>query len=426
MNSRPIRSHFFNAVWLYLAGAFLLLGMIVQQPPITLLGASVFVMSGLSWAWTRYALNGLRYSRRLSNTRAFRGEILTVTFQLENRSWLPLAWIDIEEHVSDRIRPLNKDALPSEQVSSTAIRHATPLRWRQRVSWSVDLECQERGSHFVGPTTIRSGDPFGFFTTYMTVQRRDYFLVYPEIVSLTEIGFPPDHPFGANRVPQHLLTDPVRTIGVRDYAPDDSIRHIHWKASAKLQDLQVKVFEPTVDLQLALFLSLDTFERYWEGLDSVRAESAIVAAASLASDALRRKSLVGLNVNAVITGSDQTLRIAPGRGPRQLETILSGLARLSPMASTNFPRLLSTEARRIPSGSTIVVISCLMTDPLAAALETVIDDGHTVTLVRVGEFEIPNVRSLHVETVPARLAGMGRPVRHRYARLIHAGVSDIG
>jgi uncharacterized protein (DUF58 family) len=306
------------------------------------------------------------------------------------------------------------------------VRHTTPLRWKQRVRWSIDLECQERGSHFVGPVRLRSGDPFGFFTNEVTIERRDRFLVYPEVVRLPEFSFPPDHPYGGQRVPHHLLTDPARVIGVRDYAPDDSTRHIHWKASARLQKLQVKVFEPTVSLRLGIFLSLDTFERYWEGMDSVRAESAITVAASLAAQALEKKSMVGVYVNGVVADSDQTLRIAPGRGPRQLESILEGLARLSPLATTNFVRLLLDYGRRFPDGSTIVVVSCLMTDMLADALRTLQDDGHRVVLVTVGSVETGDLFPIHVERIPLGLTEAARPRRRRYARLVNAASSATG
>jgi uncharacterized protein (DUF58 family) len=420
---KPVRNHFFSPALLYSAGAFLLLGMILGQPAISLLAATVFITAGVSWMWTRYALESLQFERHLSEDRAFRGEQLTATFKLENTGWLPLAWVEIDDHVSDRVRPVDIDLLPADRIGSTTIRHSTPIRWKQRITWRVNIECLERGSHHFGPATIRSGDPFGFFTRQMIIPGEQRFLVYPDIVTLSELKLPPDFPFGSRRVPRHLLTDPIHVIGVRDYAPDDSIRHIHWKASARLQHPQVKIFEPTVDLHAGLFLDLDTFERYWEGMDSVRAESAIITAASAASHLLNQRAMVGLAANAVVSGSDQNLRVPPGRGPRQLDSILEGLARLSPMAVSSFPRLLSTEARRYPTGSTIVVIACLMTEPLEIAMQTVIENGQRLVLVRIGDVRVPRIPGLEIMMVPPDLSEHHRTTRHRYARTVHTGAT---
>ncbi len=419
---RPIRSHFFSSFWLYAAAALLISGMIVGQPGLSLLAAAVFLTAGLSWLWTQYALDGITFHRHLSETRAFRGERLTLTFKLENTGWLPLAWVEVDEHISDRVRPVGLPGLPSDRIGSTVVRHATPLRWKQRVTWSVDIDCLERGLHLIGPASIRSGDPFGFFTRQMEVEDIRSFLVYPDVVPLDELGFPRDFPFGTSRVRQHLLTDPLHLIGVRDYAPDDSIRHMHWKATARLQRPQVKVFEPTVDLQVGLFLNLDTFERYWEGMDSIRVETAITVAASITSQLLNGRAMLGVSANAVMTGSDQNLRIPPGRGPRQLETVLEGLARLSPMAVSNFPHLLTTEARGYPAGSTIVVIASIMTTPLEIALQTLIENGQRVVLVRIGDVTPPDLPRLQVISTPDELVSEHRSTRHRYARTVRTGV----
>ncbi|MBX6341227.1 MAG: DUF58 domain-containing protein, partial [Thermomicrobiaceae bacterium] len=299
------------------------------------------------------------------------------------------------------------------------LRITTAARWFERVSWTFRIECPERGAFSVGPASLRAGDLFGFYSRRLPLEGQAQVVVYPRVVPLEDLGLPPRHPFGETRVPQHLLTDPSRTVGVREYRPEDSFRFIHWKATARMQEVQVKVFEPTVTVQLGIFLNLDTFERYWEGVDYERAESAIVAAASLAAYGLEQRQLVGIYANGVLHGSDQALRIHPGRGPDQLAAILDGLAKLTPLAVTSFPRLLAQEARRFPWGSTVVVVSALMTGSLASVLADLLAAGHRVVLLRVGAYEVPPLAGLTVHTLPANLVGP-RAERHHYALTIDA------
>jgi uncharacterized protein (DUF58 family) len=49
------------------------------------------------------------------------------------------------------------------------------------------------------------------------------------------------------------LEDPLRTIDIRDYQPEDDLRHIHWKATARRAQLQVRAFEPAETLTLVFF-----------------------------------------------------------------------------------------------------------------------------------------------------------------------------
>src|SRR5204863_361308 len=82
----------------------------------------------------------------------------------------------------------------------------------------------------LGPVKLRSGDPFGFGASEVTLNVYDRLLVYPRVVALESLGFPARHPFGDARDPRRLFQDPSRTAGIRPFVTGDSPRHIHWKA----------------------------------------------------------------------------------------------------------------------------------------------------------------------------------------------------
>lgn len=418
MEQHRVRSYFFSSVWIYGSAIMLLLGMALRQPALSILAFTTLLTAGGSKLWSRHALNHVVYRRHLSNTRIFRGETIQMTAEIVNHKWLPLPWIEVEDQVSDRIRLRNQELLPSNRPGTTILRLTTSVRWFERVTWSFQLDCPHRGAFVIGPLSLRSGDLFGFFSEQERFEQADQILVYPRIVPLEDLGLPPRHPLGDSRANRQIIADPTRTIGVREYRPEDSFRFINWKATAKLQKTQVKVFEPTVSLQLGIFLNLDTFERPWEGIDYSRAESAITAAASLASHSIDERYLVGMYANGVLTGSDQSLRIRPGLGPDQLTSILEGLAKLTPLAATNFQRLLQDEASRFPWGSTIVIVSALMTEHLARMIEELLNDRHHIVLLCVGEIVVPPLPGLIVHRIPDDLVGHEADERSRYVRLI--------
>ena len=377
----PTRSLFFTNVWRYGALAALLLGMASGQRALTLLALLVLATAGVAWGWNRLSLRGVAYERTFSATRAFPDDTLTLTLGVVNRKPLPLPWLIVEEELGDGLRVLDRPTIPSGAVGRQLLRIATSVRPFERVTWRVTVACPTRGVHPVGPTTLRSGDLFAFFTNRSSPAAPSSILVYPRVVPLTDLGFPARRPFGETRVARHLLTDPTRVVGVRDYRPEDPFRAVHWKATARQGRLQVRVYEPTTALQLGIFLNLDTFERYWEGLDVELTERGIVAAASLAVWATGQRYAVGVYANGLVAGSDQPLRIAPGRGPAQLPRIMEGLAKLTPYSTLPVARTLRTAVARFPWGSTVVVITPQLPDALTAVLAKVLAAGHGEVLV---------------------------------------------
>jgi len=399
------RSLFFNRLWIVGASVILLIGVATSERALSLLGLFVLLTAGVGALWNRWSLVGVEYSRTLSTDRAFPDDVVVWTITVVNRKPLPLPWLTIEDEVAETLKPTDRETTLSGTSGRRILRIVTNVRPFERVTWRIPIACTTRGLHTIGPVTLRAADPFGFFTTRQIRDLTDLVLVYPRLADVGTIGFPPRLSLGDSRVARNLLTDPSRVVGVRDYRPDDPFRTVHWKATARQGSLHVRIAEPTTTLQLAIFLNLDTFAHYWEGLDIATAERMIEIAAALATWADDQRYAIGLAANGIVARSDQALRIPPGRGPTQLPRILEGLAKISPFSTMPFDRILQTGTARIVWGSTIAVITCLLPDPLVAQLANLIARGHRVVLVVVGdEAVVPPMRGLTVR----RVAGVVR------------------
>ena len=177
-------------------------------------------------------------------------------------------------------------------------------------------------------------------------------IVYPRVHEIAELGFPALQPFGETRVAHHLLTDPARVVGIRDYRPEDPFRGIHWKATARMMRLQVKVEEPVTAPQLGIFVNLDTFDHYWEGLDVEVAEQAIEVAASIAVWADRHAMRRGCTQMALSLVRIRRCEWRRGVVQPKCPVFWKALAKLTPYSTVNFARVLSIETHRFPWGST--------------------------------------------------------------------------
>lgn len=395
------RSFVFNRVWIGGACVVLAAGLIASRPALSLLALLVLVTAGMAAGWNRLALWQLACIQEVSEVRAFPDDVVLLTIRLKNRKPLPLTWLTIETELAAALHPVDHETTLSGTGDRRLLRIIAHVRGFEQVTWTIAVRCSRRGCHGIGPMTLRSGDPFGFFSSRRTVATFTMIVVYPRLLSLHELGVPPFAPLGQARQERQLLTDPSKIIGVREYRPDDPFRLIHWKATARLGALQVRLTEPATAQQLALFLNIDTFEHYWEGLDIAAAEHAIEIAAAIAAWSDAQRYAVGVYANGVVAGSDQPLRVPPGRGTAQLSKVLDGLARISPYSTVPFSRVLSMEAARLPWGSTVVVITPLLQDALIAQIMAMLARGQRVVLVAIGDTQVPTLAGLAVHRVPS-------------------------
>lgn len=390
----------YGQAWVTGSIVVVIFGMILGQPTVTVIGTITLITLALSWFWNKHVLDRLVFERRTDADRCFAGESLHLTLRMTNKKLLPMPWVRVEDAVAARVRVRDWEAFQSESPGTQIVSFFTALRWYERITWHLTLECPQRGYYRIGPVTIRAGDPFGFFANRHALPGEQYLTVYPRLVTMEELGLPPRHLLGETNVRRTVITDPTRTIGTRDYRPEDPFKAIHWKASARAGAYQTKVYEPTANLQIAVFLNLDTVARYYEGVDQEHLERAISVSASIAQWADAEKFAVGIFANGLLAQTDQMLRIPPGRREDQYARILEGLARLTPFTYVNIAGTLEQESPRFPWGSTVIVVTMTMTDALRGALAKLAQRGLRVVIVALGFVDDPGLAGVTVHRLP--------------------------
>lgn len=333
-----------------------------REMPIAVLAAVVLSTAALARLWSHLSLKGVRLERFIYQDRAFPGEEVEVGLRLENRKPLPLPWVEVADEVPPALLPTGAPGF------STSLLGYRALTRRRR------LLCRRRGYYPLGPAVVSSGDIFGLYHRQATFARRDYITVYPKLYPIEDLGLPSAHPLGESRARRRLFQDPTRTIGVRDHQPQDPLRHIHWKATARHGRLQVKVFEPTTTLCAILVLGV-------EGLEGEELELAMSAVASVARRLIEERSLVGLLANSPLRPGGQPLELPPRSGMGQLVSILEALARTNPPPCLPLEELLDSRRAGLPYGATLVLVHRAPGPALLSRLTGLRRTGHPVALL---------------------------------------------
>lgn len=388
-------------IWWILAAGLAIISVLMRHNLLFLMSLLLALVGGVSVLWSRYCLTNVTYVRRLSRTRIFCGEETNLAIEITNAKPLPLAWLRAEDRVPVALDMQGVTLAPSHQPGRKRLINLLSLRWYERVTRIYRLRAIHRGVWQMGPAEIVSGDIFGF-----SVQRDEFatiqsVTVYPRVVPITALGLPAQRPFGDYRTPHRLITDPLRLMGTRAYAPGDSFRHIHWKATARRQALQTKVFEPSAAQPIALFLNINTFNRLYEGRDPELQEYAISTTASLARWAWDAGRPVGMYANTIVQPEGARVHMPPSSRPDQLTRILDALARVV----TQFGRwpiesVVGIHANQMAYGSTIIVITAALNPLLEEQLVTLARKHYSVGLITLGKGRIaralPGVHHYHI------------------------------
>ncbi len=383
----------FTQGWLLLAWFLIAVGIASHHAFAFLLGLIVLGSAAASYLWDRYCLARVEYHRAFTPRRAFYGETVTFTMEVVNRKPLPLAWLEVIDELPQELVVLRGRVTPSLRQRRQHLVNLFSLRWYERIRRQTTLRCDARGYFPLGPARLRSGDIFGFTVRGADVPTVDHLLVYPRVVPLAALGLPALHPIGEVRR-RHPLADPTQVAGVREYTPGDPLRAIHWKATARAQRLRSKQYEASTSHRLAIFLNLDTLGRYAEYRGFVRPllELNIMTAASVASWAVGCGYHVGLFANGYLPQGLRWVRILPAARPGQLTAVLEALATVFPTPVMPVGDLMQLEARELPWGTTAVVVSAVVDEPLRQGLIRVHEAGHDALLILIGDdADVPEV-----------------------------------
>ncbi|MDI3340786.1 MAG: DUF58 domain-containing protein [Sphaerobacter sp.] len=367
------------------AAALFVAAALLRQPLLALLAMAVVLTVGVAVLWRRYGLRQVRYTRGFSRARAFPGGEVLLEITVENAKLLPLPWLEVEDQFPEGLGFPDLALEPTSTPKVAVFRTVFAARPYERVRRRYRVVCARRGYYRFGPARLRTGDVFGFAARSEAREDVDALIVYPRVLPVTAFGLPAKQPFGDERPAKPLLEDPLRIAGVRPYMPGDHPRRVHWRATARTGALQAKQYEPSATPTLAIFLDVNTFEHFWQGIDPEALELAISAAASLAAHGLAERRQVGLYVNTPLARGERSVRLAPSRHPSQLGKILEALALLIPSTGFRVEALLASEARRLPWGATVVVVTGYVTPALEETLTRLHRAGHTVTLLAFGD-----------------------------------------
>lgn len=324
----------------------------------------------VAWIWASISLRGVSISRQARSLRASVGDFFEETIVISNNAQLPRLFLEID----------NESSLPQAAGS----RLVTMIGRREIRTYLARTWLTRRGAFPLGPTTLRSGDPFGFFSVKRTFPSADSLLVLPLIIPLTDFPSPPGMLPGGKAIRRKAYEVTPHAAGVREYVTGDPLKRIHWPSTARRGRLMVKEFEQDPQAELWIFLDAqagiqaeipeDEPNRAWIDWLFVRRpkiklpastiEYGACIAASLAHYFIAQRRAVGL-----VTSSPTYTVISAERSERQEGKILEMLAFANGEGKLPLASLVDLQSPQMPLGSSAVLITPSTNDEVVLAVE---------------------------------------------------------
>jgi uncharacterized protein (DUF58 family) len=322
----------------FLLGLLLLLQLVVPHKSwiILLVGLGGAWFIGNRWAHSLAKGLELRRERRFGWAQV--GDRLQERFTLTNHGWAPASWVAVLDH----------STLPAYKASKVR-----SVGGRALIHWFTDGLCHRRGLFTLGPTSLETGDPFGFYQVSLEYPGISTMMVMPPIVNLPTIDIASAARAGEGRLIAERTPDQsVNAAGVREYARGDSLRRIHWPTSVRRDDLFVRIFDQTPASDWWIFLDMNQAVQTGEGQEATE-EHAVVLAASLASQGLEGGTAVGL---AAAGQRKESIWLPPKLGDDQRWRILRELALVMP-GERPLAKLLANAGAALKGRSSLIIIT---------------------------------------------------------------------
>ena len=236
----------------------------------------------------------------------------------------------------------------------------------QRKSWAGRLP--HRGRYRLGPVTLSTRFPLGFFRSSVTISDETSFVVGPKIGRIIWHKASALRESAERRAhyERHIGRLGGEMFGVRQWQPSDTRKWIHWRATAKYRKILVRQFQRRQHEATAILLDLYASEAQSTFADLENRELAVSFAATLYAERVKRfgrQTIFGMaadRVGAEKGGNESSFFLRTGSGSPAAGTVMECLATA---AATRTDALAELFERVMACESTLTQLTVVTTRP---------------------------------------------------------------
>ena len=332
----------------------------------------------------KVGLRGLTCTRSFSCPAAHEGTTGEMIEVVRNARPMRIPWLRVESRISPHLRLGEQDnLLVSFDTHACSLFTLMPY---QQIKRRHKVRFLRRGEYNLGNATLTVGDPLGVYQTSREQDMDAPLLVYPRMLSDEEIPTPLLTMLGDISAMRSLSTDPFLVRGIRPYRMGDPVRDIHWAATARTGEAQVRLHDYTARSQLMVVFNAERVDQQWSDrlmdYEEEDIEHVIAVAATVCIRALALGLCVGFAANMPLGKAEASTVLPPVSRANGEEALLTAFARLQIRRTDSFYGLLSSLTNY--TDLDMIVISRYTNERIEGALYDLRRSGNRVHLHLTG------------------------------------------
>jgi uncharacterized protein (DUF58 family) len=270
----------------------------------------------------------------------------------------------------------------------------------QKKSYSFDFQCRYRGSYEIGVKSIEIEDFLGIFKLVYKVFDPRNITVAPRIVPIDSFRLKTDYISESHPVLNHSQEDMATMLDTRQYIYGDNLKRIHWKLSAKFNELMVKRFQNTCETSSTLILDLKKGSLSPEE-NAVIDDKVIEAAVSIIYYCLHK----WIPVNLVFY-SDGIVELK-GKNPLGFDEMYKALSRVSFDQNIDFKDIIDIYTGNTLIKNNILILTSNVDYELYNQIYKTNIAGYNLSLVYVSPEELTGVKDYAADNILSYLPELG-------------------
>lgn len=256
------------------------------------------------------------------------------------------------------------------------------LRSESTVELTYIVTGRRRGIHSLGPLTVTATDPFGIARRRFRLGGRTRVTVAPAIAEFETLPRAAGEAGGMLQTATAQLGEGADNLVARPYAPGDSMRRIHWRATAHRDTLMVRQEEQEASPRATVVLDRSALRWGTEALLAPGEDPAFETGVSAAVSAVMRLVREGYTVEIVDSDGTELSEPIGGGEIADVEALAAQLATLTTRRGDDLPHVVVLFAGVLTGP--VVVVTGRLDDRDALALAPAAHHSSLPVLLTVG------------------------------------------